>query len=240
MPYHYPDQIPNVAKNWSPNRQKKCAEVADAVLRNGGSESEVIFACIHAAKQKQDDKKYDQFTEDAALDFQHLLELYFAGEITLDVFQSTFQDKLKEHYTKLMLLGLAGKREVSEEDLVYLNSKLDEQFKYLDGFVEDLREGRMTQQRALWRAGRYGFPRAAFINYTVPKDIVELMGVLPGDDCLGDGLCGCSLEVEFDSDGTAYVYWVLDPMKESCAVCIAHAVESPYIFTAEEVAGVHA
>ena len=168
------------------------------------------------------------------VDFQHLVELYFTGQITLNQFQTSFQEKMKEHYTAIMLLEM--KREPTEEDIKYLNDYLNEQMSYLDGFVEDLSNDRMTQQRALWRAGLYAFPRSVFVAGSIPPEITELMGVLPGDDCIGGMACGCSLQVEFDSDGTAYVYWVVDPLKEHCAVCLGHAAESPYVFSPEDVA----
>lgn len=236
MPYSYPDKIPNPAKNWSASRQKKCINAANAVLNNGGSEEDAIFACLHNAKVKQKDDEYDRLTETAALDFQHLVELYFAGKMTLRVFNTTFRQQLKDHYARILVLDM--QRDPTPEDEAYVNEKLDQQFAYLDGFVEDLRNGRITQQRALWRAGLYAFPRSVFIAGSVPPEIVELMHTLPGDDCLGNGLCGCQLQVEFDAEGAAYVYWVVDPLKEHCLVCLGHAAESPYIFSAEEVAGV--
>lgn len=234
MPYHYPDKIPNPAKNWSASRQKKCIAAANAVLNNGGSEEDAIFACIHNAKTKQQEEEYDRVTGRASEDFQHLVELYFLGRLTLSQFNSSFRERLKQHYAEILLLDM--NRESTEEDIQYVNNKLDDQFAYLDSFVDDLGSGRITQQRALWRAGLYAFPRSVFVAGSVPPEIVELMGVLPGDDCLGNGLCGCSLQVEYDSEGAAYVYWVVDPLKEHCLICLGHATESPYVFSAEEVA----
>jgi uncharacterized protein YdaT len=49
MPYSYPNNVPRPAKNWTASQQEKCTSVANAVLRDGGSESEAIYACIHAA-----------------------------------------------------------------------------------------------------------------------------------------------------------------------------------------------
>lgn len=48
MPYSA-DNVPKPAKNWSKAAQKKCIAAANAVLRDGGSEQDAIFACIHAA-----------------------------------------------------------------------------------------------------------------------------------------------------------------------------------------------
>lgn len=236
MPYSYPNRIPRVAKNWTEPQKKRCTAAAQSVLEEGGSEKEAVFACIHAAgvRKKQGPDEYDRACEDAAIYFQHLLELYYDGELDIDEFESRFKSGLEEHYARLMLLALGTTREVTENDLDVLKKRLEKDFDYLDGFVEDISTGRMTQSRALWRAGLYGFARGAYVNFTIPPDVVELMPVLPGDDCLGGSLCGCHLEVEYDSN-TVYVYWLLDPTKESCGVCIAHAIESPFTFSIEDL-----
>lgn len=229
---------PPPAKHWSDSRKRRCVAAANAVLREGGSEEDAIFACIHQARSKQSDDEYEKLAEEGAAFFQDLVELYYDGEISLDELEERFQEGIRDHYTLIMLTAIAGKREVTEEDLAWVEARVARETEYLRGFIEDISTGRMTQQRALWRAGLYGYPRAAWVKFSLPEGIAELMGVLPGDDCLGGSLCGCSLDVEYDSDGGAYIYWVLDPMKESCAVCMAHAIESPYYFSPEEVLSV--
>jgi hypothetical protein len=49
VPYSYPNNIPRPARNWTSGEQKKCIAAANAVLREGGSEQDAIFACIRAA-----------------------------------------------------------------------------------------------------------------------------------------------------------------------------------------------
>jgi hypothetical protein len=43
------DDPPTVAKNWTAEEQKKCVAAANAVLKEGGTDEEAIYACIHAA-----------------------------------------------------------------------------------------------------------------------------------------------------------------------------------------------
>jgi hypothetical protein len=236
MPYSYPSRVPRVAKNWTEPQKKRCTAAAQSVLENKGTEREAIFACIHAAgvRKKQEPDEYDRACEDASLYFQHLLELYYEGELDIDEFESRFKSGLEEHYARLMLLALGTTREVTEDDLYVLKRRLEKDFGYLDGFVEDISTGRMTQPRALWRAGLYGWNRGTFVHFTVPADVIGLMPVLPGDDCLGGSACKCGLNTEVDSDGTIYVYWNLDPLAESCPICIAHSIESPFVFTLED------
>jgi len=227
---------PSVAKNWSEDRKRKCVSAANAVLRESGSDREAIFACIHNARVKQTEEEYETLSEAAAQTLQGLVEAYYDGEIDEDEFEEKFQDELRSHYTLIMLASLGKSREVTPEDIVWINERLNQQFDYLKSFVEDISTGRMTQQRALWRAGLYGYPRAAWVNFSVPPNVADLMGVLPGDDCLGGGQCKCVLNIEQDDEGGMYVYWILDPIADHCAVCVAHALESPYYFTPEEVA----
>lgn len=246
-PYSYPDRIPKVAKHWSDAEKRICAEVAGSEYNKSHDDRKAVFACIGAVKnhrkkyktfykQGQKKDKFDKESEKASLKLQHLVELFYAGEITLNEFTGRFQSELKDHYMKVMLLG-RGSQEITELDLAELQKKLDKQYKYLDGFVKDLGTGKYSQQRSMWRAGLYGFPYAAFIYYDTPQDVADLMPVLPGDDCLG--ICRCGLDVSYDDEGTAYVDWVLDPTAEHCIVCLSHAESSPFVFTAEELASGH-
>lgn len=44
---------PSCAKNWTDAEKAKCVEAGNAVLREGGSEQDAIFACIHNAGKTQ-------------------------------------------------------------------------------------------------------------------------------------------------------------------------------------------
>lgn len=48
MPWTY-DDPPAVARNWTEEEQRRCVDAANAVLREGGSDEEAIYACIAAA-----------------------------------------------------------------------------------------------------------------------------------------------------------------------------------------------
>lgn len=53
MPWSYPDNIPQVAQNWTEAQQRRCIEAANAVLEETGDEEQAIFACIAAAGKEQ-------------------------------------------------------------------------------------------------------------------------------------------------------------------------------------------
>jgi hypothetical protein len=237
MPYSYPGKVPKVAMHWSPVQQRRCTAAANAVLGGGGSEEDAIFACIHAAGRSHhkqgDDHRYDRLTEEAFTRYQELVKQVMDGSISISEYRDIMHSELKTLYTGAMLLGIGEARQPTQADLEWLNKRLATQYDYLDGFIEDLRGG-YSEKKALWRAGLYAFPRAAYMNYKLEPEVAAIMPVLPGDDCLGGSLCKCSLQTEVDISGNIMVHWELDPVSEHCPVCVAHAVESPFVFTAED------
>jgi len=52
MPWTY-DDPPAVAQNWSEAQQRRCVDAANAVLEDGGTEEQAIYACIVAAGKRQ-------------------------------------------------------------------------------------------------------------------------------------------------------------------------------------------
>lgn len=246
MPYTASNP-PRVAKHWSEPEKRVCSSAANSALKKGKSEQDAVFACIGAVKrhrnryktykQEPEKDKFDKLSEEASLDFQHLVELWYAGELTLSEFTDQFRSRIDELYIQVMSLG-RGTQEVTERDLQELQRRVQEQYSYLDGLVQDLQTGRYSQRRATWRAGMYGIPYGAFIYYNTPPDVYDLMPVLPGYSCLGQGACGCVLDVSYDEDGTAYVDWILDPVKEHCVICLEAASET-FVFTAEELVSGH-
>jgi HK97 family phage prohead protease len=71
MPWSY-DDPPAVAINWTDDEIMRCVDAANAVLDDGGTDEEAIFACIHAAgksanigpSQTREFKTSQQFTKD--------------------------------------------------------------------------------------------------------------------------------------------------------------------------------
>lgn len=239
MPYQYPNNIPKVAKNWTASEQRKCTAAANSVLNKGGSEQDAVFACIRAAgrsRKKQDGSDYDRLTEEGGKKFQQYVLSYLDGLITWQELRQLMRNEMRDQYIQLVLLGIeeGSGRDFDDFDMDWLEAYLARQEEYLDGFMRDLQSGTSSRDRYLWRAGLYALARPAYIHGNVPQEVSLMMPVLPGDDCLGS--CHCWLDVEED-DYAYYVYWVLDPVSESCPVCVAHALESPFIFekTADEI-----
>ena len=98
-----------------------------------------------------------------------------------------------------------------------LDARIAAQLKYLDGFVADLKAGKLTMPQAQARANLYpGATRSTFYATRYPG-----LPSYPGDqECLGN--CKCTLD---ERDGA--VWWVLHPA-EHCAGCLDMASNSPY------------
>jgi|GEM_PF-4961628 len=115
------------------------------------------------------------------------------------------------HTTPALVKGL------SRAERKELDARIAEQLKYLDGFVADLKAGRLTMPQAQARANLYaGATRGAFYATRYPG-----LPSYPGDqECMGN--CKCTLD---ERDGA--VWWVLHPA-EHCAGCLDMASNSPY------------
>lgn len=100
-----------------------------------------------------------------------------------------------------------------------LDARIAAQLKYLDGFVADLKAGKLTMAQATARAALYpGATRGTFYATRYPG-----LNAYPGDGstpCKGN--CKCTLEVRGGK-----VWWVLHPA-EHCSGCLSNAAGSPY------------
>ena len=238
MPYSFPNNIPRPAMHWTDSEKKKCIAAANSVLSKNGSEQEAIFACIHAAgksKRKQvHENDYEEAGADAMQAFQLIMNQYYDGVVSIKQLETSLKNGIDRNLVRMMLLGIANKRKPTSEDMDWIEERMDSEHKYLDSFINELKSGNISREAANWRVGLYAFPRSAFTRFQTDVDVADLMPVLPGDDCLGLSACRCSLEQEVVGD-EIHVNWMVDPASESCSVCLAHAMESPFIFTFEDL-----
>lgn len=122
-------------------------------------------------------------------------------------------------------LGVSPKavRGLSRAERAELDKRIAVQLKYLDGFVADLKAGKLTMAQAQARANLYaGAVRGGFYAARYPG-----LNAVPGDGgtpCKGN--CKCTLE---ERDGK--IWWVLHPA-EHCDGCVSRASGSPYTVSA--------
>lgn len=113
------DSPPDVAKNWPAEAQKKCVMAANAVLADGGSDDEAIYACISAAGRSEQARAV--FAAEHALD----MEIFAPGTWSGSAGPLSFTDEdmgkivaafdaLKERHRVPLKLGHSGDADVRE------------------------------------------------------------------------------------------------------------------------------
>jgi hypothetical protein len=107
---------------------------------------------------------------------------------------------------------------LSKAERAELQTRIDAQLKYLDGFVADLRTGNLSPAQAAARAAMYaGANRGTYYAARFPG-----LPFWPGDgtECMSN--CKCNWEQKGQS-----FYWVLSAA-EHCPTCQSRAAGSPY------------
>jgi hypothetical protein len=107
---------------------------------------------------------------------------------------------------------------LSKAERKELDARIDAQLKYLDGFVADLKAGKLTMAQAQARANLYAGPtRATYYATRYPG-----LPFQPGEGTPCRANCKCSWEAK--SDG---YHWTLHPA-EHCDGCVSRASANPY------------
>lgn len=116
-------------------------------------------------------------------------------------------------------LGVSPKavKGLSRAERAELDTRINAQLKYLDGFVADLKAGNLSMAQAQARAALYsGATRGTFYATRF-----QGLSAYPGDmQCMGN--CKCILE-----ERSGGIWWVLTPA-EHCSGCLDMAAGSPY------------
>ena len=66
------DKPPDVAKNWTAEEKEKCVNAANAVLADGGSEEDAVFACIRASGRSEQEKSMSDWVNSSGNVFEDL------------------------------------------------------------------------------------------------------------------------------------------------------------------------
>jgi hypothetical protein len=111
---------------------------------------------------------------------------------------------------------------LSRAERAELNARIDAQLKYLDGFVADLRQGRLTMAQATARANMYaGASRGTY--YATRYQNLPFYPT-EGSECMTN--CKCSWEQKGEQ-----FYWRL-AAAEHCPTCQTRAADNPYTVSA--------
>lgn len=173
-------------------------------------------------QEDEEDALYWELVYEAADDFQAIADQYANDP---DGFYNAMHDRLTEHYYALAYLGNNGEDLDDElrEDVAYL---IGGALALLNGFKNTLSSGETSQVYNRWRASIYAGARQVYVRASTVRDVMIGLPYFPGVDCLGNGRCGCTLDV-VDMGDHYSVEWLLGPT-EHCSVCLAAAADSPY------------
>lgn len=111
---------------------------------------------------------------------------------------------------------------LSRAERAELDKRIDAQLKYLDGFVADLKAGKLTMPQAQARAALYAGPT----RNTYFATRYHGLPFYPGEGTPCKANCKCSWEQQ----GNEY-HWTLHPA-EHCDGCISRASGNPYTVSA--------
>ena len=172
--------------------------------------------------EDQDDLYWDE-VDSAEQELDDLASSYNNGEIDKDSFIDKLKELVQKYYILFALIGSGGKS-IKGKDRQDLEFFLAATFSLIEDFRQTLDQEGITAAYITWRASLYATARHVFLRYTMPRDIFFVLPALPGVDCLGDGKCGCWLEIIEDGD-EVQVYWHMNEDKEHCEVCLGYAME---------------
>ena len=79
-----------------------------------------------------------------------------AGQINLSQWQSAVATEIKESHIRAAILSAGGKEQMTRQLYGSLGQRLQSQYRYLNGFAQQLLQGEMSEARALWRSRLYG------------------------------------------------------------------------------------
>ncbi len=174
----------------------------------------------------------DEFTEGVLLESDRLISsLMETGKLDIQNWNLQMRELIKNTYRAQYELAIGGRENMTQADYGRLGGILQEQYRYLQGFTEDIASGKLSLGQAQYRARMYinsstqAFERARAAGFGVE------LPQYPGDgstQCLTN--CKCEWDIKFDEDASAFVcYWKLG-YAEHCPDCLdAAQLYNPYI-----------
>ena len=150
-----------------------------------------------------------------------------SGAMSVPEWQLEMRDTLVKELTRQYMLGLGGSREMTAEDYGSIGGMASDQIRYLNKFAEKIANGEYTEgqiariSRMYMNGTREAFERANARTRDLPT-----MPAYPGSGkaCLGLTNCGCHWMYNYNGESWE-CYWIVDPSKENCELCIQHSVE---------------
>ncbi len=175
-------------------------------------------------------KLRDEFVDQSMKESDKYIEMLMKdGTISVQDWLLNMRELIKDTYRAEYELAIGGRENMTPADFGRLGGILQEQYRYLQGFADDLAQGKLTIGQAQYRAGMYidsatqAFERAkaAAFGLDLPQ--------YPGDgstQCLSN--CRCEWDIK-ETSTEWLCYWRLGEA-EHCPDCLdARQIYNPYI-----------
>lgn len=157
---------PSCAKNWTDAEKKKCVAAGNATLRDGGSDQDAIFACIHAAGKtaKATVKAVGDDEGDWAID---ILAAPFGSAADRDSQNEWFDDQTNFQEGRyptppiVFYHGMTDGLRAKEDTPEYLGMTVKRWVDAAGVWVRTVLDKTMPRARQVWEAAKKGLARAS-------------------------------------------------------------------------------
>jgi len=143
-----------------------------------------------------------------------------SGSLSTPQWVTGMREEIKRSYISQYLLGKGGVQNMTQADWGRLGGLLQNQYRYLDGFAQDINAGTMSEAQIKQRAELYiNSSRQAYERGRVASLEMPALPAYPGDgstQCVTN--CQCHWEITETSDEWR-AYWTLGSA-EHCPDCV--------------------
>ena len=195
------------------NRYRVTAEGAQQLGRKAGtyiSDRQIVAArdtWIDVAKQRTDS----------------LASQYSRGQISIEQWREGMRQEIRINHINEYMLGHGGRNSMTPADWGRVGQRVQVQYRYLDGFVNDIVAGNLTDAQIAARARMYvEASSAAFEQGNVLARGAPALPAYPGDgstQCLSN--CKCHWRIQ-ETPREWRCTWVISPV-ENCDDCLERA-----------------
>jgi hypothetical protein len=145
----------------------------------------------------------DQEQAQTAVRLKALTRLLIDQKITLSDWEQRFAQTLKESNVRALALGAGGKARLTQRHYGSVGYQLQQQYKYLDNFAQQLSGQKLTEAQAIRRSGLY----ASSVRVTFNR----------------------SEQISREAEGFNEARRSLDPQAMHCDSCLVHSTNGLWI-----------
>jgi len=161
-----------------------------------------------------------------------LAGLVAGGQLAPADWRDMMREEVKGEYLRQYMTGRGGREQMTYSDWGRCGAMLKAQYKWLEGFAEQVATGELSEAQIRARARLYvDSARQAYEKGNARALGVPDLPAYPGDGstmCLSNCACYWRIEEVFDEAGRPIgwdCYWELTSGAEHCADCEARGVE---------------